>query len=97
VTIKDDEAFQNNSQNEQTPVAEQLTIALFRFQHHRNAASTIKVVLWAGVRYGTVRLFTDQVMLGICKGKFQCSALWWADDDAKEKAKAWVEDASCHA
>ena len=42
-------------------------------------------------------LFTDRVMLAICKEKFQHSTLQWADDDAKEKAKAWVEDASCYA
>ena len=36
--IEDDEAFQNNSQNEQTPVEEQLAIALFRFCHYINAA-----------------------------------------------------------
>lgn len=52
--VKDDEAFQNNSQNEQTPVEEQLAIALFRFRHYGNAASTMKVALWAGVGYGTV-------------------------------------------
>ena len=95
--IEDDEAFQNNSQNEQTPVEEQLAIALFRFRHYGNAASTMKVALWAGVGYGTVRLFTDRIMLAICKEKFRRSALRWADDDAKEKAKAWVEDASCYA
>ena len=57
--IEDDEAFQNNSQNEQTPVKEQLAIALFCFRHYRNAASTMKVALWAGVSYGTVQLFTN--------------------------------------
>jgi hypothetical protein len=57
----------------------------------------MKVALWAGVGYGTVRLFTNQVMLAVCKEKFCCSALRWADNDAKEKAKNWVADASCPA
>ena len=56
----------------------------------------MKVALWAGVGYGTVQLFTNQVMLVVCKEKFCHSALRWADD-AKEKAKNWVADASCPA
>ena len=95
--IKDDEAFQNNSRNEQAPVDQQLAIALFRFGHFGNAASTMKVALWAGVGYGTVRLFTNHVMLAVCKEKFRRSVLRWADQEAKEKAKDWVESVSCPA
>lgn len=95
--IKDDEAFQNNSPNEQTPIDQQLAVALFRFGHFGNAASTMKVALWAGVGYGTVRLFTNRVMLAVCKERFRRSALRWADQEAKEKAKDWVESASCPA
>ena len=54
--IQDDEVFHNNSNNSQMPVDEQLAIALFRFGHYGNAASTMKVALWAGIGFGTVRL-----------------------------------------
>jgi hypothetical protein len=47
--IKDDEIFHNNSNNAQMPVEQQLAIALYRFGHYGNAASTMKVALWAGV------------------------------------------------
>lgn len=64
--IEDDKVFQNDSPNKQEAVERQLVIALFHFGHYENAASTMKVVLWAGVGYGSVRLFTIQVMVGIC-------------------------------
>ncbi|KAF8993109.1 hypothetical protein BDQ17DRAFT_1431978 [Cyathus striatus] len=47
-------AFQNNSNNTQMPIDHQLVIALFQFHHYGNAASVMKVALWAGVSYGTV-------------------------------------------
>jgi hypothetical protein len=52
-TIHDDPIF-HNSQNEQHPISEQLTIALYHFSHFGNAASALKVALWAGIGYGTV-------------------------------------------
>jgi hypothetical protein len=95
--IQDDEVFQNNSNNPQMPVAEQLAIALFRFGHYGNATSTLKVALWAGVGYGTVHLVTSRVLKALCSEQFWRSALQWSSDEAKEAAKAWVEDHSCPA
>ena len=40
-------------------VAEQVAITLYCFGHHGNAASQMKVALWAGVGYGTVSLVTS--------------------------------------
>ena len=39
-------------------VKQQLAIALYRFGHYGNTASTMKVALWAGVGFGTVPLVT---------------------------------------
>ena len=95
--IKDDEVFQNNSNNPQMPVDEQLAIALFRFGHHGNAASTMKVALWAGVGFGTIPLVTKCVVKALCSERFRHSALRWSSDSVKEAAKAWVEEESCPA
>ena len=95
--IQDDEVFQNNSNNPQMPVAEQLAIVFFRFGHYGNATSTLKVALWAGVGYGTVHLVTSRVLKALCSERFRRSALRWSSDEAKEAAKAWVEDHSCPA
>ena len=77
------------------PVAEQLAIALYRFGHYGNAASQMKIALWAGVGYETVSLVTSRVMAATCSEHFRRSALRWTCDEAKETAKAWVESASC--
>lgn len=97
LAIQDDEVFQNNSNNTQMPVEEQVAIALYRFGHYGNAASTMKVALWAGVGFGTVPLVTGRVMKAICSDRFRRSAVRWANDEAKEIAKAWVETNSCPA
>ncbi|KAF8992329.1 hypothetical protein BDQ17DRAFT_1432470 [Cyathus striatus] len=52
--LQDHPIFYNNSTFEQMPVVQQVAIALYQFRHYGNAASTIKVALWAGVSYGTV-------------------------------------------
>ena len=96
-TLTPHPAFRNESNNPQMPVEQQLAIALYRFGHYGNAASTMKVALWAGVGYGTVRLVTCQVMQACCDQNFRRSSVRWADAPAKECAKAWVEDNSCHA
>ncbi|KAH9966223.1 hypothetical protein BJV74DRAFT_890119 [Russula compacta] len=57
--IKDDEIFHNNSNNPQMPIEQQLAIALYCFGHYENAASTMKVALWAGIGFGTVPLVTN--------------------------------------
>lgn len=77
------------------PVAEQVAIALYCFGHYGNAASQMKVALWAGVGYGTVSLVTSQVMAATCSRHFRHSSLKWTNDKAKETAKAWVESISC--
>ena len=78
-------------------VQDQIAIALYRFRHYGNAATTVKVALWAGIGYGTVCLVTNHVMKAVCSEKFHQSALHWPDDDMKEKAKVWVEEHSCPA
>ena len=96
-TLQDDPIFHNDSNNQQTPVDKQVAIALYRFGHYGNAASQMKVALWAGVGYGTVSLFTSRVMAAICSDRFCHSALRWTNEEAEESAKNWVEDASCPA
>jgi hypothetical protein len=93
--IKDEDVFLNDSNNEQMPIAHQLAIALYRFGHYGNAVSTVKVALWAGYGYGTVRLATKRVMAALCSERFRRSAIRWSSEEAKEAAKAWVEDHSC--
>jgi hypothetical protein len=77
------------------PVAHQLAIALYRFGHYGNAVSTVKVALWAGYGYGTVQLATKCVMAALCSERFCRSTIRWSSEEAKEAAKAWVEDHSC--
>jgi len=92
--IEDDDVFQNNSNNLQMPVNEQLAITLYCFRHYRNAASTMKVALWAGVGFGTVPLVTNHVLKALCSEWCCHSALQWSSDAAKEAAKEWVEQQS---
>jgi hypothetical protein len=89
--------FHNKSSNLQMSVEHQVAIALYRFGHYGNAASTMKVALWAGVGYGTVRLVTRRVMQACCDEGFRRSSLCWPDDAARERAKAWVAENSCDA
>jgi hypothetical protein len=93
--IQDDPVFHNNSNHAQMPVTEQLAIALYRFGHYRNASSTLKVALWAGVGFGTVLLVTNRILAALCPERFRKSALRWTSDVAKATAKAWVVEASC--
>jgi len=62
--------FHNKSSNLQMPVEHQITIALYHFGHYGNAASTMKVALWAGVGYGTVHLVMHRVMQACCDEGF---------------------------
>jgi hypothetical protein len=93
--IKDDEIFHNNSNNTQMPVEQQLAIALYRFGHYGNAASTMKVALWAGVGFGTVPLVTKRVLKALNSERFRRSSVRWPNSAAKATAKAWTEEASC--
>ena len=90
-------AFHNRSSNIQMPVEKQVAIALYRFGHYGNAASTIKVALWAGVGYGTIHIVTQHVMRACCDESFRRSSLRWPDNVEKECAKVWVEENSCAA
>ena len=94
-TICDDLIFHNNLQNEQHPITEQLAATLFCFGHFGNAASTLKVALWAGIRYGTVDHITKNVMVAVCRNEFHCTTLHWPDEEEREAAKQWVEENSC--
>lgn len=88
--IRDDPVFHNNSNNSQTPVEMQTVIALYRFDHYGNAASTMKVALTFGVSYGLVRLATARVMKACCSERFRASSVQWSSADEKELAKEAV-------
>ena len=79
------------------PVEQQLAIALYRFGHYGNAASTMKVALWAGVGFGTVPLVTKRVIKALNSERFRFSSVRWPSDAEKATAKAWIEEASCPA
>jgi hypothetical protein len=95
--LQTDPVFQNQSNAPQMNVDAQLAIALYRFGHYGNAISTTMVALWAGVGYGTVRLITHRVMTAVCRAEFRRAALYWPNEEEKEKAKQWVEENSCPA
>jgi hypothetical protein len=96
-SIKDHPVFHNNSNNPQMPVEEQAAVALYRFGHYGNASSTMKVALWAGVSYGTVRNITIRVMTALCDPRFRAAIVPWPNPEEIECAKAWVEGNSCPA
>ena len=96
-TIQHHSAFQNKSNNSQMPVERQLAIALYRFGHYGNSISTLKVALWAGVGYGTVREVTMRVMRACCDERFRRVVMRWPTDEEIEEAKSWVEENSCFA
>ncbi|THV01308.1 hypothetical protein K435DRAFT_655724 [Dendrothele bispora CBS 962.96] len=92
--IEDDEVF---TRGDQTPVTHQLAVALYWLGHYGNAASTVKVALWAGIGYGTVRLFMKRVMEAVCRENFRKTVMAWPSDDTKEHAMDWIEENSCEA
>ena len=79
------------------PVEQQLAIALYCFGHYENAASTMKVALWAGVGFGTVPLVSKCVIKALNSEHFHCSSVRWSSNEAQAIAKAWTEEASCPA
>ncbi|KAJ3499981.1 hypothetical protein NMY22_g19418 [Coprinellus aureogranulatus] len=92
--------FQSNSpvdNNKQIPLDQQLAIALYKFGHYGNGASTLNVTLWAGVGYGTVSICVRRVIAAVCSSTFRRAAIRWPTDEEKEDAKAWVEATSCPA
>jgi hypothetical protein len=66
-------------------------MALYRLGHFRNAASTLKMALLAGIGYGTVDHITKCVMVAVCREEFHHATLHWPHDVEKEAAKGWVE------
>ncbi|EPS93115.1 hypothetical protein FOMPIDRAFT_58988 [Fomitopsis schrenkii] len=96
-TLRDHEVFQNHSNNPQLPIEQQLLIALYRFGHYGNAASTMKVALQFGVSYRMVHLATARVMKACCTDKFRCASVQWPTAAAQELAKEWIEAHSCPA
>jgi hypothetical protein len=96
-SIQHHPVFYNNSNHVQMSIEEQLAIALYCFGHYGNAAYTMKVALWAGVGYGTVKLVTTRVMTAICDQQFRRATMPWSDPIEIESAKAWVEGHSCPA
>ncbi|KAF9479155.1 hypothetical protein BDN70DRAFT_895188 [Pholiota conissans] len=96
-TIQYHPIFLNDSNNSQMPVERQVAIALCRFGHYGNAVSTMKVALWAGVGYGTVKNATVRVMTAVCDARFRAMTMPWPDATQIESAKAWVEANSCFA
>jgi hypothetical protein len=93
--IETDPIFSNDAYVSQSPVSEQLAIAMFRFGHFGNAASVEVVAQWAGVSAGTVVNCTRRVMLTFLA--LHDSAIRWPSEDEKEESKQWVEIASCYA
>ncbi|KAG5649613.1 hypothetical protein H0H81_002852 [Sphagnurus paluster] len=96
-SVQNHPVFHNNSNCQQMPVEDQVAIALYRFEHYGNAASTMKITLWAGVSYGTVKNITVRVMTAICDPRFQAMTMPWSTPAEIERAKAWVEGNSCAA
>ncbi|KAF9039982.1 hypothetical protein BJ165DRAFT_1416426 [Panaeolus papilionaceus] len=95
--LKKDPAFQNNSQNKQTPVCHQIAIALYRFGHSGNACSLDKVAKWSGYAKGTVVLATKRVMTAILRPEFLHQHVRLPTSEEKEEAKKWIEKHSCSA
>ena len=78
-------------------IDEQVAVVLYRFGHYGNAGSIMKVALWAGISYGTVRNITIQVMTALCDPCFHAAIMPWPNPAEIECAKAWVEDDLCPA
>ena len=95
--ISDHPVFFNNSNNPQSPVEDQLAIALFCFGHYGNAASLERVRKWSGTSKGLVKLATRRIMTAVLSPGFMKDAVRLPTDEKKEDAKAWVEDHSCKA
>lgn len=50
----------------------------------------MKVTLWAGIGYGTVRNATIWVMIALCDEHFHQAKTPWLNSQDIECAKAWV-------
>jgi hypothetical protein len=63
--IKDHEVFQNNSNMPQSPVEQQLAVALYQLGCYGNGASLKDVACVAGYSEGSVEAFTNRVFSAI--------------------------------
>lgn len=96
--ISQDPVFSNNSETApQTPVEEQLAVALYRFGHDGNASGLQSTANWAGVGKGTVHLFTRRILTAILRPGFMQKEVRFPTDEEKEEAKKWVAKHSCKA
>ncbi|KAH8797794.1 hypothetical protein DL96DRAFT_1448945, partial [Flagelloscypha sp. PMI_526] len=93
--IRDDPIFASDGPHEQFPVEHQLAVALFRFGHSGNAASVESIAQWAGVSAGFVVKATRRVIVATLK--LHDDYIRWPSASEKERAKEWVEAASCAA
>ncbi|KAF8233148.1 hypothetical protein L208DRAFT_1268176, partial [Tricholoma matsutake] len=94
--ISVDPVFANNSETAlQTPVEEQLAVALYCFGHDENAAGLQSTACWAGVGKGTIHLFTRRVMVAVLWPEFMQEAVRYPTPEEKEEAKKWVAKCSC--
>lgn len=92
--LEPDPVFQGENQ---ASVVTQLAVALYRFGHFGNGASVVEVAMWAGIGYGTVKLYTLRVIIAVCRDTFRKAAIRWPapNSDAQKEAKEWVESVSC--
>nr|GAT43430.1 predicted protein [Mycena chlorophos] len=77
----------------QTPVDQQLAIALYHFDHFGNAVSLESIAQSAGKLAGTVVNATRRVMIGFLS--MHDKVIRWPSDAEREQAKQWVEDQTC--
>lgn len=87
--IEPHHVFHNQSQNEQIPCKAQLAITLFRLGHYGNAATPKLIGEWAGVSEGLVVDCTRRVLIALLD--LHDEAIYWPDDELKERAKAYTE------
>ncbi|KAK4684819.1 nuclease HARBI1, partial [Tremellales sp. Uapishka_1] len=97
--VKDHHAFEHRGGRRQAPVDVQLTMALWRFTHYGDAASTFQLGRTFGISgmkllencacvthnitEGTVNLWTDRVMLALLS--IEKTTVFWPDADERRK------------
>ncbi|KAF7297512.1 DDE Tnp4 domain-containing protein [Mycena indigotica] len=87
--IENDPVFQNNSQNEQTPVDKQLAVTLYRMGRYGNGGSVDDVARFAGVGHGSVTLFTSRCFDAI--ERLHPLFVRALSREEKEQEKCWID------
>lgn len=87
--IKDHEVFTNNSNVPQTPVDQQLAVALYRLGRYGNAASLEDVAWVAGCSEGSVENFTNRVFTAI--ESLHDTFVRPLTPEEKEAEKVWMD------